>query len=306
MNGKTPVSVLQELCMRKHHGAPYYDLVADGKDESKTFAYVVEAFGQSARGQGKAKKDAKHEAAVNILSILKTMDEHKYELEGMAELTLPRVQSGDGDSVGLLLDLCVQREWPIAVFTVQQAFGAPHAPEFTVECRVASITRVGTFSTKKGAKQIAAQEMLNVIQQMSNDYSELQVATLNDYPPETHIKTYREMKNSDIKIHPGTLLSDRHKFFQNMENAQKEQLRKILFDLNETPKEKVHLLCMELNWKYNVSQVKDHPSGNMYLFELRGVNYDVVLTGTVPTLYEDILNYLKMMSGVVNNSRLYI
>lgn len=67
MAEKTPVSVLQELCVKHNHGAPFYEELADGSDEEKTFSYMVQAFGQTAQGTGRSKKEAKHEAAVNIL-----------------------------------------------------------------------------------------------------------------------------------------------------------------------------------------------------------------------------------------------
>lgn len=305
---KAPVSVIQELCVKKRTGAPFYDLIEDGSDpETKMFAYSVELFGQTAKGKGKSKKDAKHEAAVNMINILKEIDEFKADLKGVpSENPLPRLQTGDGDAVRTLLDICVQRDWPIAQFTVQQAFGAPHSPEFTVECRLASMVRVGTFSTKKGAKQIAAQEMLNVIQKLPVGENQLQVATLTDEGPEQHVQTYRELKNSDIKAFPGTKLCDRHKFFQKLSNEQKEKMRSVLFDINETPREKLHLLCSTMKWKYTVNPVLNHPEGNIKIFELQGINYDVVKSGTEDELYAELLDYFKCMSGVVNNRNLYI
>lgn len=67
MAEKTPVSVLQELCIKHNHGAPFYEEIYDESDEMKTFTYYVQAFGQTAQGSGRSKKEAKHEASVSLL-----------------------------------------------------------------------------------------------------------------------------------------------------------------------------------------------------------------------------------------------
>lgn len=68
MSEKTPVSVLQELCIQQEHGAPFYELVGDESDDAKTFAYVVSAFDMAAKGSGRSKREAKHEASANLIS----------------------------------------------------------------------------------------------------------------------------------------------------------------------------------------------------------------------------------------------
>lgn len=297
---KTPVMLLQELCMKHKNGPPLYELTVDnGTSIPPFFEYEVAAFGQAASGDGTNKKVAKHEAAVNLINELRQLPTFAAELAAAPQFVIPRpALSADGDAVSLLLDLCVQRDWPIAQFTVQQAFGSAHAPEFRVECRVASMVRVGTFSTKKGAKQIAAQEMLHVVQSLPQDESDQQVMKVGDDLPEKHVKTYREMKKSDVKTNPGTKLCDRHMFFEKLEHAEKEKWHHILFALQETPREKVYLMCQALGWRGKVTTIDDHPDGNVKLFELQGCNYDMVLAGPEPQLYEDVLEYFQQMSGI--------
>lgn len=309
MASKTPIMILQELCMKRKNGPPIYDLTADGSNDNtnnKLFEYQVAAFGHVASGQGKNKKEAKHEAAVNIITILRELPAFADDLSNVQAFVVPRTAMGtEGDAVSMLLDICVQRDWPIASFTVQQAFGTAHAPEFRVECRVASMVRVGTFSTKKGAKQIAAQEMLQVVQNLPQEECDQQVAKISDDLPEKHVKTYRELKKSDVKFMPGTKLCDRHKFFERLEDVEKEKWRTIMYDLNETPKEKVHLMCRALGWHGEVTHVSEHPDGNVKLFELQGSNYDMVMAGSEPQLYVDVLDFFQEMSGIRNVPGLY-
>lgn len=284
--------------MKHKNGPPRYELTVDnGTSVPPFFEYEAAAFGQSAIGDGPNKRVAKHEAAVNLINELRQLPTFATELSAAVVVPRPPL-STEGDAVSMLLDLCVQRDWPIAQFNVQQAFGSAHAPEFRVECRVASMVRVGTFSTKKGAKQIAAQAMLQVVQSLPQDESDQQVMKVSDDLPEKIIKTYRELRKSDVKTIPGTKLCDRHMFFEKMDEADKAKWHSILYELNETPREKVYLMCQALGWRNRVTRVTDHPDGNVMLFELQGCNYDMVMSGPEPQLYDDILDYWKEMSGI--------
>lgn len=287
--------------MKRHAALPYYNLVADGTEEPlKIFAYAVEVFGQKALGQGKSKKDAKHEAAIKILNILKNMDEFKADLQdvpGQVNQQRPQIAEG-GDAIGQLLDICVQKDWPHASFELRKACGTAHAPFFEYECRIASLVRVGGSSTKKGAKQIAAQEMLNVILRMYADDNCKQIATLTDVPPSKHIQTYREFKKSDIKTHLGIPLRHRHKFFQNLDAEDKAKIAEVLQEIHETPKERVYLLFKALSWEYKVSLVPEHPLGRVMFFELLGINFDMAISGIESILYKEVLEYISSMSGI--------
>lgn len=71
MAEKTPVSVLHELCIQQGHGAPCYEAIAADEDETiKTFACIVSAFDMVAKGSGRSKREAKHEASANLISKL--------------------------------------------------------------------------------------------------------------------------------------------------------------------------------------------------------------------------------------------
>lgn len=298
---KTPITTLQELCMKRKSALPYYDLIADGTDDPlKIFAYSVDVFGQTAKGMGKSKKDAKHEAAINILNILKNMNEFKVDLQAVPDPVnqqRPQITEG-GDAIGQLLDICVLKDWPHATFELRKACGTAHAPFFEYECRIASLVRIGGFSTKKGAKQIAAQEMLSVVLSMDTDNNCKQIATLTDVPPSKHVQTYREYKKSDIKTHLGIPLRHRHKFFQNLDADDKAKIKEIFQENHESAKERVHLMCRAMHWEYNVTTVPDHPLGKVLFFELLGVNFDMALSGLESELYDEVLEYVSSMSGI--------
>lgn len=67
MSEKTPVSVLQELCIQEHEHVPMYESIPHESD-AKMFTFVVQAFGMFAQGSGRSKREAKHDASANLIS----------------------------------------------------------------------------------------------------------------------------------------------------------------------------------------------------------------------------------------------
>lgn len=67
MSEKTPVSVLQELCIQENGSVPMYESIQHESDP-KMFTFVVEAFSLFAKGSGRSKREAKHDASANLIS----------------------------------------------------------------------------------------------------------------------------------------------------------------------------------------------------------------------------------------------
>lgn len=66
MAEKTPVSLLQELCIQET-GISLYTESIPHDSNPKLFACFVEAFGQTTIGSGHSKKEAKHEACAKLI-----------------------------------------------------------------------------------------------------------------------------------------------------------------------------------------------------------------------------------------------
>lgn len=177
-----------------------------------------------------------------------------------------------------------------------QASGEPHKPEFTVICQLASIKRTGRFSTKKGAKQIAAQAMLDIVQNIPQNENQQQIATINAEPSEKTFRTYRELKKSDIK-HVPIRLRNRHNFFLLLPEDDRREAEKIIMGkdgIHEylTYKDKVDLTCKALKIEYEVKDIPNHPRHKMFI--LSG-DFDCVIASEESTLYDKIIDYLKTM-----------
>lgn len=181
-----------------------------------------------------------------------------------------------------------------------QACGEPHRPEFTVICQLAHIKRTGTASTKKGAKQIAAQAMLSIVQTCSQNDDQQQVVTVDAEPAEKTFRTYRELKRSGIKA-ISIRIRDRHNYFMRFPEESRKEAYKILQSDGATvgtSKDKVDLICKALKVRYEIKEIPDHPNQHKMFMLLD--DYDCVLFGAEPSLYDRTLDYFKVMMNIRN------
>lgn len=140
---------------------------AEGEAHQPSFVFSVRVGDVSCTGQGPSKKAAKHLAAVAALSMLQIDTGPvnvpvKSESNGVAAETnnLP-------NSVGILQELALQRGWRLPEYTVLMEAGPPHKREFTVTCRMESLSEKATGNSKKVAKKAAADKMVARLQSLS-------------------------------------------------------------------------------------------------------------------------------------------
>lgn len=176
-----------------------------------------------------------------------------------------------------------------------QACGQPHRPEFTILCQLAHIKCTGKASTKKGAKQIAAQEMLSFVQNISQNEDQMQIATVEAEPAEKTFRTYRELKKSDIKP-ISVRIRYRHSYFHQLPAENRQAAIKILKSDSATigtSKDRVDLICKALKLPYEIKNIPGHIDSNK-IFVLLG-DFDCVIVGKEPNLYDRIIKYFRTM-----------
>ena len=190
---KTPVSLLQELYIRNGI-TPKYDLVQiEGAVHEPTFKYRVSVGEFVATGSGQSKKKAKHSAAKAVLerirhaqktgkvsSIMTTLPmidsstespssatavaiRGKVELPDLnsADILSPYDDGIDGNPVGELQELCMNRRMQPPVYEVSLEEGQPHERKFVIVCSVGkNQEEAGCGKSKKLAKRQAAHKML--------------------------------------------------------------------------------------------------------------------------------------------------
>lgn len=177
-----------------------------------------------------------------------------------------------------------------------EASGEPHRPEFKVICILSSIKRIGRFSTKKGAKQIAAQAVLDVVQNFTDLERNQQLARVDAEPAEKTFRTYYELKKADIK--PVVIrLRHRHRYLQDMPEEDFQEAYKILTkDTISTPRDKVDLVCKALKLEYEIKDIPDHPTNRMFV--IVSGNYDCCLIEETGALCNRVVDYFKTMMNI--------
>nr|ARS01459.1 dsRNA binding protein 1 [Artemia franciscana] len=170
---KTPVSLLQELYVKKGI-TPKYDLVQiEGAIHEPTFKYRVTVGDLVATGSGQSKKKAKHTAAMTILEKIraaaatKAKDEAAKKLQG-SNLSLecfssPYDDGFDGNPIGRLQELCIAKRFSPPGYLIASEVGLPHDRIFNMVCIVDVYKETGSGKSKKLAKRQAAIKMIETI-----------------------------------------------------------------------------------------------------------------------------------------------
>ena len=125
---------------------------------------------------GQSKKDAQHKASYNFLmgylnhtlvSPTQTKEPEEFAYPSLKEEIVTSDTSDNENHVGQLNELCASRSgWSMPRYVFRQA-GPSHQPIITCECILETglepVKSVGTGTSKKIAKQSAAQDMANII-----------------------------------------------------------------------------------------------------------------------------------------------
>ncbi|KAI3355802.1 hypothetical protein L3Q82_004368 [Scortum barcoo] len=139
--GKTPIQILHEYGTKSGNLPVYLMEKAEGEAHQPSFVFSVKIGDVSCIGQGPSKKAAKHQAAEAALNIL-------------------QIDAGTSE-------LALQRGWRLPEYTVLMEAGPPHKREFTVTCRMESLSEKAVGNSKKAAKKAAAEKMVGKLQSLS-------------------------------------------------------------------------------------------------------------------------------------------
>ncbi|XP_072541206.1 interferon-inducible double-stranded RNA-dependent protein kinase activator A homolog [Salminus brasiliensis] len=164
---KTPIQVLHEYGAKTGTLPVYVMEKADGEAHQPFFVFSVTVGDVTCTGQGPSKKAAKHEAAEAALKRL------ELDTENSPNTPKPENNGYGGETndqpnpVGVLQELAMQRAWRLPEYVVCLEAGPAHKKEFTVTCRLETLSETGTGSSKKNAKRVSAEKMLEKLQSLS-------------------------------------------------------------------------------------------------------------------------------------------
>lgn len=165
--GKTPIQILHEYGTKAGNLPLYVMEKAEGKAHMPSFVFSVTIGEVSCMGQGSSKKAAKHMAAEAALHML-NID------AGVANATVKADSNGLAaeincqlNSVGILQELALQRGWRLPEYSVLKEAGPPNQREFTVTCRLETLSEKAVATSKKAAKKASAEKMLAKLHSLS-------------------------------------------------------------------------------------------------------------------------------------------
>ncbi|CAN9497729.1 unnamed protein product [Ophioblennius macclurei] len=165
--GKTPIQILHEYGTKSGNLPVYVMEKTEGQAHQPCFVFSVTIGEVTCTGQGSSKKAAKHMAAEAALQML-NID------PGAANIPVKPDSNGVAadpeshlNSVGILQELALHKGWRLPEYSVLMEAGPPHQREFTVTCRLETLSEKAAANSKKAAKKAAAEKMLAKLQSLS-------------------------------------------------------------------------------------------------------------------------------------------
>lgn len=212
---KTPVSLLNEAAQKHLLQLNYESAITILEDGVKKFKIPLKCKNYRVDGVSTTKKGAKQDAALQMLQQLKNSNEisktllQDIELQTHEETHTTQINSvntipngstpatNEINYVGLLNELCQKYGLPHPVYQMLDTSGQPHNLVFTVECRVSSTYKSGTSSTKKNAKQNAAEKVFTTLRDSYQSYNDTIPLRCN---PKDHESVTKSIETLGITI----------------------------------------------------------------------------------------------------------
>ena len=216
---KTPVSVLQELCIRNGL-APKYDLLqVEGAIHEPVFKYRVTVGDSVATGCGNSKKKAKHSTAKAMLA--------KFKSSGQPQIVFaPYDDDIKGNPIGRLQEMCMARRMPPPTYGSHHEEGEPHQKSFSVHCNIeGKFKETGTGKNKKMAKRQAAYKIIIKLSELP-EKKEDSFEHDDDELAQNHNLDFSELEEAELKNQtPSKRVSRFHKNLQFFKGKQISMLR---------------------------------------------------------------------------------
>ncbi|CAH0396959.1 unnamed protein product [Chilo suppressalis] len=239
---KTAVTVLQEMMVKMSQIPDYECISQSGPEHQAMFEYRCAALGAMVTAQARSKKEAKQEAARLMLRALAARGHlvpapyglHDRAPDGTGG---PAVEAGAGVGVGarqtgqggeaggssssvsggsrsyvaLLQELGTEYRLPGVEYTLVGDTGPPHLRHFTVQARVGHRTSEATATTKKAARQKAAEQLYTYLREnlarLTADFVEEEaLVRAHEKAMERYLESREETRRPDL----GQTIADYH------------------------------------------------------------------------------------------------
>lgn len=150
-----------------------YRLHKSGPQHLATFEYKCVADGETGTGVARTKKEAKQEAARAVLAALKRRGQAVPA--GVVRGAPAPAPPAPRCHVALLRELAEQYRLPAVTFELVGDSGPPHMRRFTVRAAIAEHARLASATTKKLARDLAAEQLYAYLREnlrVTRDFAE--------------------------------------------------------------------------------------------------------------------------------------
>jgi len=192
LSSKTPVSMLQEMCVRSGL-TPKYDLLqVEGAIHEPVFKFRVTVGNIVATGCGNSKKKAKHTSATAILSKLNSTGQIEFKCNYDDEIK--------GNPVGCLQEMCMARRLPPPTYGHHHEEGKDHQKSFTINCSIGDkYKETGIGKNKKLAKRQAAHNMIDKLRELPVEKEDLPENLDDDELAQGQSGDHSELEGAEVK-----------------------------------------------------------------------------------------------------------
>lgn len=316
---KTPISLLQEIATKCSCQPVYENISTEGQVHEPLFIYKVTVGDISAIAKGASKKRAKHAAALaylneirfksidknntladNIEVLIKSINEansdetHFDDPNNDETLNKKLTEADKSNPVGDLLELTQKLSLRPPKFEYGEEEGLPHNRMFTCYSHFDKFKEVGTGSSKKVAKRLAAQKLLDKLKEQSN-LNELKIEKIGD----ANINDFSSGKDKNKKSN--------HNFFSSLKNSNKTVISRLLskseiLSDEDLKKELFYQLATEENFEFKFYNLGKKKTGLDQVLLQTKTNPNLVVNGVGLNMNEalenaafNILSLLKLL-----------
>lgn len=180
---KTAITVLQEMLIKMGETPDYECISQSGPQHQALFQYQCSVLGEMVTAAARSKKEAKQEVARIMLQTLAAKGMSvppPYGLVGATcvdeDLSTPASTADTRSFVALLKELCEEFRLGQPEYELVGDTGPPHLRHFTMRARLQHHERFATSTTKKAARQLAAEKLYTYLREnlarLTGDFDE--------------------------------------------------------------------------------------------------------------------------------------
>jgi len=158
LESKPPVVILEEYAAKTNTFVKFEFIRQNVFQHNSLFEYNLKFNDHEVTGIGKSKKNAKNNAAFNMLKIIFDKSQEKDSIRRYKPLSN---NCADINYVEKLYEMCLQNELEYPEYNLIETHGAQNGLKFVFSCRIGDIIEMASAKTKTKAIHLVASQIVN-------------------------------------------------------------------------------------------------------------------------------------------------